>query len=538
MPKETTRPNQYALYLRKSRKDIDMEALGAGETLSRHRKTLLELANNMNCPITNIYAEVVSGESISARPQVQRLLADVSARKYRGVFVMEVERLARGDTRDQGEMAAVFRESGTKIITPAKTYDPESETDEEYLEFGLFMSRREYKTFTRRLQRGRLSSINDGLYIASSAPYGYERVKCPGKGYTLSIVEESAETIRLIYQLYTTGLLQDDGSYQRLGTAAIARHLDLMHVPTPSGSDVWSKATVQDILKNPTYAGMIRWGHRKVRKEKNADGTYSKHRHDTDDCHLIPGNHPPIIPMETYQLAAGIREQNRRLPTKKEPGVPALQNPLAGLCYCSKCGALMTRMGSSARNPYPTLRCSNRYCNNVSSPVYLVERKLVEFLTDWLEQYRLEHNDSGFAPIDNNRNMLRASIGSVRSEIKTVKKQLETTYALLEQGIYSIEIFTQRNTALTKKIAELELQLSELQSRQDSANKIIQLRDSFIPRVENVLNAYDRIDSASGKNDLLCTIIERIEYNKDTPNRRGQRDNANFELKVWPKVPK
>ena len=91
---------------------------------------------------------------------------------------------------------------------------------------------------------------------------------------------------------------------------------------------------------------------------------------------------------------------------------------------------------------------------------------------------------------------------------------------------------------MTKKIAELELQLSELQSRQDSANKIIQLRDSFIPRVENVLNAYDRIDSASGKNDLLCTIIERIEYNKDTPNRRGQRDNANFELKVWPKVPK
>lgn len=537
MPKESARPDQYALYLRKSRKDIEMEALGAGETLSRHRKTLLELASRMNCPITEIYAEVVSGESISARPQVQRLLADVSARKYKGVFVMEVERLARGDTKDQGEMAEVFRDSGTKIITPAKTYDPDSESDEEYLEFGLFMSRREYKTFTRRLQRGRLASINDGLYIAGTAPYGYERVKLAGKGYSLSIVEDAAQTIRLIYQLYTDGQLQADGSHQRLGTAAIARRLDQLHIPTPSGAPVWSKATVQDILKNPTYAGMIRWGHRKVHKEKHADGTYVMRRHDTDDCHLVPGHHPAIISMEIYQAAADLRERNRRLPAKRDMDVPALQNPLAGLCYCTKCGALMTRLGSSERNPYDTLRCSNRYCNNVSAPIFLVERKLLEFLTGWLEEYRLEHDCSGFMPADQ-RETLRTSINSVKHDLKTTRKQLETTYTLLEQGVYSVDVFTQRNTALTEKISALELQLSELQDQQASANKIIQLRDTFIPRVEKVLNAYDRIGSASGKNDLLRTIVERIEYNKDTPNRRGQRDNANFELKVWPKVPK
>lgn len=538
MPKDAIRPNQYALYLRKSRKDIDMEALGAGETLSRHRKTLLDLANRMNCPITCIYAEVVSGESIAARPQVQRLLTDVSAGKYRGVFVMEVERLARGDTRDQGEMAEVFRESGTKIITPSKTYDPENETDEEYLEFGLFMSRREYKTFTRRLQRGRLSSINDGLYIASAAPYGYERVKCPGKGYTLAIVENAAQTIRLIYQLYTDGQLLEDGSRRRIGTDAIARYLDELHIPTPSGAPVWSKATVQDILKNPTYAGMVRWGHRKVYKEKHADGSYIKRRHDTDDCCLVPGQHPAIIPFETYQLASDIRAQNRRMPTKKAADSSALQNPLAGLCYCAKCGALMTRLGPNSRNPYDALRCSNRYCDNISAPIYLVERKLTDFLAGWLEQYRLEHEQSVPAAADNNRNTLRIAISSARRDLKTAQKQLETTYSLLEQGVYSVEVFTQRNTALTEKIAALELQLNDLQNQQDSTNKAIQLRDSFIPRVENVLNAYDRMDTASGKNDLLRTIVERIEYRKDTPNRRGQRDNANFELKVWPKVPK
>lgn len=76
MPKQTI-SNQYAIYLRKSRKDVQMEALGAGETLARHRKTLLELAGSMKLPVTKLYSEVVSGDSIAARPQMQQLLAAV-----------------------------------------------------------------------------------------------------------------------------------------------------------------------------------------------------------------------------------------------------------------------------------------------------------------------------------------------------------------------------------------------------------------------------------------------------------------------------
>lgn len=536
---ESTRQNQYALYLRKSRKDAEMEALGAGETLARHRKTLLELADRMKCPITAVYSEVVSGESIAARPQMQRLLSDVEARKFAGVFVMEVERLARGDTRDQGEVAEVFRYSATKIITPVKTYDPANESDEEYLEFGLFMSRREYKTITRRLQNGRIASVNDGFYISGSAPYGYERVKLPGKGYSLAIVETAAETVCLIYQLYTVGQLQDDGSYQRLGTHAIARHLDELHVPTPSGAYTWSKATVQDILKNPTYAGMVRWGHRKVHKEKNSDGSYSKRRHDTDDCYLVPGRHPAIITREVFDLAAEIRERNRRVPTKlvpREHGAPVLQNPLAGLCYCAKCQSLMSRLGPNSRNPYDALHCPNRYCDNVSAPIYLVEGKLLAFMQEWLEQYRLEHDS--FEPAEPVRHVLKASMDSVTRELETSRKQLAATYDLLEQGVYTVEIFTQRNAVISATIADLEKQRADLEKQWEDANKIIRLRQSFIPQVENVLAAYEHMDTAAGKNNLLRTVIERIEYLKTEPNRRGQRNNANFEIKVWPRVPK
>lgn len=117
--------------------------------------------------VSKIYEEVVSGDTIAARPQMQQLLSDVEAGRWEGVLVMEVERLARGDTIDQGLVAQAFKFSDTRIITPVKSYDPNNEFDEEYFEFGLFMSRREYKVINRRLQRGRLASVKEGKWVSN-----------------------------------------------------------------------------------------------------------------------------------------------------------------------------------------------------------------------------------------------------------------------------------------------------------------------------------------------------------------------------------
>ncbi|MCD8239374.1 MAG: recombinase family protein [Clostridiales bacterium] len=190
----------YCLYLRKSRSDAEAEARGEGETLARHERALLELAKRRKLVITEIYREVVSGDTIAARPVMQQLLQEVGQGKWKGVLVMEIERLARGDTIDQGIVAQTFKFSGTKIITPIKDFDPSNEYDEEYFEFGLFMSRREYKTINRRLQRGRIASVKEGKYVANVPPYGYERVRVKdGKGFTLAIVPEEAEIIKLIF---------------------------------------------------------------------------------------------------------------------------------------------------------------------------------------------------------------------------------------------------------------------------------------------------------------------------------------------------
>ena len=258
---------QYCLYLRKSRSDVEAENHGEEETLARHEKILLELAKRREYNVTQIYREVVSGETIAARPVMQQLLSEVEHGLWSGVLVVEVERLARGDTIDQGIVAQTFKYSDTQIITPMKTYNPNNEFDEEYFEFGLFMSRREYKTINRRLQRGRLSSVKEGKYVNSIAPYGYERVKIKGeKGFTLAPDPNEANVIKMIFELYTRGELQPDGTYKRLGVSLLAGKLNSMKIPARK-SEYWVPASIKDMLRNPVYAGKIRWNCRAVIKK-------------------------------------------------------------------------------------------------------------------------------------------------------------------------------------------------------------------------------------------------------------------------------
>ena len=106
--------DKVAIYLRKSR-DEDNEA--KEETLARHEKMLNDYCKRNKLNVVATYKEVVSGESISNRPEMQRLLEDVNLGLYTGVVCVEIERLSRGNQIDQCEILEVFKKSNTKIYT-------------------------------------------------------------------------------------------------------------------------------------------------------------------------------------------------------------------------------------------------------------------------------------------------------------------------------------------------------------------------------------------------------------------------------------
>ncbi len=522
----------YCAYLRKSRADRDAELRGEGETLARHKDMLCALADRLHITISKFYQEVVSGETISARPIMQELLRDVEQELWEGVLVIEVERLARGNTQDQGIVSDAFKYSNTKIITLTKTYDPTNEYDEEYFEFGLFMSRREYKTINRRLQRGRIASVQEGKYVGSTAPFGYERVKIPReKGYTLSIIPHEAEVVQMIFNWYCIGELQEDGTYLPIGTDVIASKLDSLNIK-PRVSNHWSKATIADMLKCPTYAGMVRFGYDKETKVVR-DSKVVKIRKRDSSCELIQGLHEPIIPMDLFLRAEHIRNANKK---NTVVNTLELQNPLSGFVYCAKCKSLMTRLGANKKNKYDTLKCPNKYCDNVSSPMFLVEEQLLKFLYSWIKGYKLKLPQENHSPIDAEIAIRRQQLSTIENESISLQKQLERAYTLLEQGVYTVDVFKQRNTALQADINKLQQSKSTVLRELETLEKVKYSQEQFVPAIEHLLDTY-HTNSVKANNQILKEFIDHVDYLKTERNTRGQLLNSNFELTVFPKIP-
>lgn len=512
----------YAMYLRKSRADLDAEAHGEGETLARHKKMLSELAAKKNTEISDIYEEVVSGDSIEGRPQIQALLRAIERRSYTGVFCMDIDRLARGDTIDQGIIARAFRMSGTKIITPKKEYDPNSEFDEEYFEFELFMARREFKIIGRRIQRGRIESAKEGRFIGSIAPYGYNKVKIKNdKGYTLEPNPEESKVVQLIFELY----LQGDGKM------VIARKLDALGVKSRSGNK-WSSATVVNILKNPVYIGKVRWGYRKYTK-KLSNGSVTKHREKNDDCVYVDGLHPPIISEVDFNKAQELLKA-RYCPPKRPDA--ELKNPLAGLIFCGKCGATMTRLGENKRSRYATLKCSNRYCDTVASKLYLVEQSVIDFLENWIREYKISVEKN--SPLLNGAtiDLHHQKLADLNAEHEKLKMQINNTYDLLEQGIYTPDIFKERSVALSRKIADIEQFIAAEENEIKEIENNLALHNDFIPHFEAVLAVYRKTEDVAEKNRLLKTLVSHVNYTKSVKNNRRNPDESNFRLTVEPIV--
>lgn len=513
------------IYLRKSRADREAEARGEGETLSRHEHILLDLAKKRGYHVGAIYKEVVSGETISARPVMQKLLKEVEAGMWDAVLVVEVERLARGDTIDQGVVSRAFQYSDTKIVTPIKVYDPNNEFDEEYFEFGLFMSRREYKTIKRRLNAGRISSVKEGKYCGNIAPYGYKRVKLEhDKGFTLEPVPEQADVVRMIFNWYTVGI---DG--ERIGISRITNRLNNMGIPALKRKD-WSPASVRDILQNPTYCGKIRWNRRKsVRHIENGQVVVSRPR--AGEYIITDGIHTPIISENTFASAEKIMNSKAIRPV---PAQRATKNPLSGIVYCKKCGRSMVRR-PFAKNGYDDiLMCAYTSCSTVSSKLHLVEKAVIDGLSEIVENYKINNTlqDKDGTDIISSKEAL---LEQKQSALAKLQEQKTKQFDLLEQGVYSTEMFLERSNAIAEKMDECSAAIDQIKNELEHDRKLLSQKNSFIPKCEHLLSNYWDWD-ANTKNEVLKELIERIDYSKDTKNNFREGDKITFTLDIYPKI--
>lgn len=507
-----------AIYLRKSRLDLDAEKSGEGNTLLRHKNMLLDLAKRQKRRIGEIYEEVRSGETIAARPEMQRLLQDVEAGRWDAVLVVEIERLARGDSIDQGIVAQAFRLSGTKIITPSKTYDPADEFDEQYMEFGLFMSRQEYKAIKRRMSAGRIAAVKEGKFVGKIAPYGYRRKRCEnGKGWTLRIEPTEADVVRRIYAMHT----ESGYGFQR-----IARILNDEHIPAAKGG-VWAPYTVRTVLDNITYAGYVYWGKRPVSKAVQRDATTQYHRPAVKDYLICKGLHEGIISIDTYEKSQSRRRTHKGIPVRN---AYALANPLQGILFCKKCGHMMQLRSRPGKTS--SLFCRNLACDAISARLPVVEDALLSTLSDWLSQYKVEVGGTGYiADLKDRIASAQLQQQQAQQQLKQIDVKLSRVYDMLEAGIYTADEFTQRRDHLFQIKDDAARIIDSAKADEQDAIVLLQRQEEIIPQIEHVLSAYTQTDSVREKNDMLKSVLVKIDFLKSK-----KYDDKTIKLWIYPRL--
>lgn len=485
----------YYIYLRKSRTDGEHESVE--EVLSKHYKILQNYAVDQfgeRIPEEQIYREVVSGETIQDRPEIKKLLDRIQNENIMGVLVVDPQRLSRGDLSDCGTIIRAFRYTDTLIVTPTKTYDLSDKFDRKFFEMELMRGNDYLEYIKEIMMRGRIASVNEGNFIGSIAPYGYDKVKI-GKAYTLQPNAE-ADTVRLIYDMWVN---------EGIGSTTIANRLNALHIK-PRKNQTWSNASIRDMLKNPVYIGKIRWNWRKtVKKYENGELVTSRPKSPKEDWILVDGKHDPIISEEIFQASL---DRFGSLPRAKAKS--GLKNPFAGIMHCS-CGRPM--IYQLHKSCAPRLHCAYQMrCGNRSATYAEVEEEVIKALRNLVEDLKqvisAEKSDSV--------KIQQSIANSLQKELNALETQQDKLYEFLEQGIYTSEIFVKRNAVLAERRAELEEALVEAKKQEQSS---ISYQDKIIALTDAIATLEDKAATAEEKNKFLKAIVKDIVYHRETAVR-------------------
>lgn len=499
--------DELLIYLRKSQADSPTESIG--DILRKHEYILQDFAAKLTgktLPEHQIYREIVSGETIEARSEMQKLLKLIESPEIKAVLVVDPQRLSRGDLVDCGTVINTFRYTGTKIITPAKTFNLAEKYDRKFLEMEL-QHGADYLEYCKEiLYRGRLASVMRGNYIGSIAPYGYRKINYKEgneKIFTLEVDEIEAPAVRIAFDLYAN---------QEYSFYGISRKLDELGYP-PRHSAHWSASAIKDILSNEVYAGMVRWGWRKT--EKNfADGKLTLSRPKQKEYFLINGRHPAIIEMDLFRLC-----QERRGKKARTAKTEQIRNPFAGIVYC-QCGRAMsyrTYMKNGRERSAPRLLCDNQiHCQTASCTfeemyglvIHILEKSILDF------QVSLENQETE-SPIAD-------TIYSLQMQLSNLQKKETTLWEKYAEGDMPKHIFDALLEKQKSETASMEKKLHALQQKdqkeQDYHAQIIKFSDA--------LNTLQNPDMGAGiKNKLLKECIDKIVYSRETGIRKKWESN-------------
>lgn len=489
------------LYYRLSR-DEDEEL----NSLNNQRKIIYNFAvSNGHEVVGESFDDNVSGMHFN-REGIDKIYEVVEAGKIEAIIVKDLSRLGRHRTQ-----TALFidylREHDVRVLSATENIDTFNENDDLIIGFKGMVNDFYARDGSRRVRTGYRQKQKEG--IVTIPPFGYFKDKNTKK---VVVVEEAAETVRLIFSAYVGGsgmkAIARTLNEQRRKTPALMQ-MELLNKCLPNTQDgilkkyLWDATMVARILRDESYIGTLIC-HKSERNKINKTFRFT----DPEEQFRHENYLPVIVTCEIWEQAQAL------LAERKEKNVRAGTNRgilrYGGLLRCKDCGRTF-----------------------IGKRIKLKSGERVAYVCDTYHRYGREHCSSHMV----DEETLDRLIGA---EILRTKKMYEENWSRME---WLVEKWMPKDSTASAKISKLqehillleeEVEVILMERIRDKANA--ERYDRMIAkREEQITEAKKQIEELQNISEMLRSRQAKLKRDIsliDDILREGKMSEAHLRMLV------
>ena len=527
------------VYCRLSDEDRDkINKTDDSDSIVNQRSMCLKYACQFGWNVVDIYSDDDFSGAGTFRPDFERLIKDCESGKINLVLCKSQSRFSRDMGVIEYYLHNKFLEWGVRFVSIVDNADTSIEANKKSRQINGLINEWYLDDLSQNIKKSLRNKREDGLFMGSFAPYGYDRSE---EDYHKLVIDPvAAEVVKKIFKMYADGygyhriceylnnnnILPRSVYKKQKGSKFVCSNCDLETVR-------WNPDTVAQILRNEVYIGNLVQG-------KTTYVSYKNHKKKSvsanEWCRTL-NTHEPIIDMETWNKVQSI------LGTHYKVTKTGQINYFTRKVYCSCCGKAFMRnvynvkSEKTGQRAYMQCKGNKKFhiCdNNKSIRMDKLEEILLNAINDLLDNYYDRNDLKKLYEIrqeqdtDNNNlvNTLVKEKEDLNKKISNNKTYYRNLFEEKVKGVISEDMFQMMSKDyfneienMMKRIEIIDKQIDEL--KVDKKEK---------KQADDILKKYKHIKKLNKV--ILDEFIDKVyigELDKET-NTRNIEIEWNFEF--------
>lgn len=506
---EISNPMDYhvALYIRLSKED---ENEGPSESVTNQKSLLNEYVQQHRLSVYDTYIDDGWSGTNFDRPDFQRMISDIEAKKVNMVITKDLSRLGRDYIMTGHYMERYFPEHRVRYISLLDGIDTGVESSaNDITPFRAIMNDMYAKDISNKIKSVKRDKQRKGQFIGGKPVYGYKMH--PTEKNKIVIDEEVAPVVRRIFGMALDGMSCRQIAAQ-LNTEGVPTPATYAGLPVPNPgpyTGLWSSERISDMLQNETYIGNMVQGRQVKISYKSKKCLHQERK----NWVVVEGTHEPLIDAETF------RKVRMLVNSRKHTRSRTYDFLLKGLIFCHECGyplAVLNRKNAAGEDVlYFVCRTYQRFtkagvcsCHSIKEQVVTeaVLAKVREVCDTYLDPNKLQPIAASAVEEARKAESHESEIQSLHGRIDSLTANLDKMYMDRLSGLLAEADFERiyrkvklERSLLEEKRQELELRKKSPVRTEDRAKELVQ---RFV-------------DSAFTSRELLVSLIDRIELTED-----------------------